>query len=77
MEDFNSFSSLKKTFDESETLVSSNKTLSFIPYIMPNAPPNPENYVPLFFLVNKPSGEGKRNTGLFNPFNYKKQNNNY
>lgn len=39
-------------------------SLSFLPYVMPNAPSNPESYVPTFFLVNKPSGEGKRDTGI-------------
>lgn len=38
---------------------------TFLPYIMPNMPPNPSTYTPKFYLVNKPPGEGKRDTGKF------------
>ena len=38
---------------------------TFVPYTMPKAPGNPPNYVPTFLLVNKPPGEGKRDTGAF------------
>lgn len=59
-------SAFKQTYYSGLNASSSFTTsLSFLPYIMPNAPPNPENYIPIFFLVNKPSGEGKRDTGLY------------
>lgn len=45
------------------TATSSQFSSSFLPYLMPNVPPNPPNYVPQFYLVNKPPGEGKRDTG--------------
>lgn len=37
---------------------------AFVPYVTSNSPPNPPDYVPTFYLVNKPPGEGKRDTGL-------------
>uniref|UniRef100_A0A183C3E2 SH2 domain-containing protein n=1 Tax=Globodera pallida TaxID=36090 RepID=A0A183C3E2_GLOPA len=37
---------------------------TFVPFTVPNTQSNPAGYLPTFYLVNKPPGEGKRDTGI-------------
>uniref|UniRef100_A0A915DUB5 Uncharacterized protein n=1 Tax=Ditylenchus dipsaci TaxID=166011 RepID=A0A915DUB5_9BILA len=37
---------------------------TFLPYADPKMPPNPQSYSPVFYLVNKPPGKGKGDTGI-------------
>uniref|UniRef100_A0A914GZY5 Uncharacterized protein n=1 Tax=Globodera rostochiensis TaxID=31243 RepID=A0A914GZY5_GLORO len=37
---------------------------TFVPFTVPNTQSNPAGYSPTFYLVNKPPGEGKRDTGI-------------